>query len=644
MIVGTAGHVDHGKTALVQRLTGIDTDRLQEEKRRGLTIEAGFAYPEDAADIELGFVDVPGHNRFLHNMLAGSAGIDTALLVVAADDGVMPQTIEHVQILDLLGVDHGVVAMTKIDRVDLARRREVRSEIATLLADKSLAAAPLHEVSSHSGEGISALRDTLWTQATQQLATPTQGHFRLAVDRVFTRPGAGLVVTGTALSGQIAQGDEVRLVHGGQKARIRQLRRQNRPSDRAHKGDRVALNLAGAGVARDSVQRGDWIVAESLETPPIKRLDVQLQLLGTASPLKHWTPVHIHLGATRLMGHISLLEGQQLLPGNSMRAQLICDSPVHACLGDRFVIRDHGGHVTLGGGFTLDGAPPRRGQRTPQRLAWLAALAGCVQAGHPYDLRGPLQTALDLWPEGLDLHAMARNANIDLKTLLMLAETTGALVITAQGEARALSHEASESLKQRIIETVATNHQNEPSMLGTERERLNRQAAPRLPAPLFRSVLKQLIETGRLDGSGPFISLPNHRVALDDQDETLWQRLEPLLAQAPYQPPRVRDLSAHTGLDEERVRQLLMACARLGRLYQVRKDHFYLASSIRELANIMRELRDEHGAIRAADFRDRIGIGRKLAIHILEFFDRVGFTRRVQDERHLRQADLWCDA
>ncbi|MGP9797466.1 selenocysteine-specific translation elongation factor [Halomonas sp. 86] len=641
MIVGTAGHVDHGKTALIQQLTGIDTDRLKEEKARGLTIEAGFAYPEVASGVELGFVDVPGHHRFLHNMLAGSAGIDTALLVVAADDGVMPQTIEHVQILDLLGVDHGVVALTRIDRVDELRRQEVRQEITQLLAGTQLAKAPLYDVSSHSGEGVAALRDTLWSQAAEQHALSAYGHFRLSVDRVFALPGAGLVVTGTALSGCIAKGDMVRLVPDGHKARVRQLRRQHRESDQAHQGDRVALNLSGTGVERDRIRRGDWVVADALETPPIKRLDAQLRLLDSTPPLKHWTPVHIHLGAAHLMGRVSLLEGQRLEPGKSMLGQLVCDSPVHACLGDRFVIRDHGGHITLGGGIALDGEPPRRGQRAPARLAWLAALAECANTKPPYDLHEPLSAALDLHPEGLDLTGMARNLNISVQDLAPLVEASAGQVLTAEGEVSAFSRQAIESLRERIIQVIASNHQNEPAMLGTERERLNRQAAPRLPAPLFRGLLKQLIEAGQLDSNGPFISLPGHRAALNEHDEALWQRLEPLLAEVPFQPPRVRDLAASGGLDEQCVRRVLTACARLGRLYQVRKDHFYLASATHELANIARELMDEHGTIRVAEFRNRIGTGRKLAIHILEFFDRIGFTRRVQDERCIRRTALW---
>lgn len=641
MIVGTAGHVDHGKTALIQRLTGIDTDRLKEEKSRGLTIEPGFAYPEVEPGMELGFVDVPGHERFIHNMLAGSAGIDTVLLVVAADDGVMPQTIEHVQILTLLGLSSGCVALTKCDLVEYSRREEVRREIEQLLTGTPLAGMPVYEVSSHSGEGIPTLHDALWTRAAVQQVTSAWGQFRLAVDRAFTKTGAGLVVTGTALSGRVAQGDELRLVSSGAKARVRSLRRQHRDSEVARQGDRVALNLAGADIERGAVRRGDIVVADTLEAPLLPRIDMQLQLLDSVPPLKHWTPIHIHLGVAHVTGRVSLLEGQRLGPGERMLGQLVLDSPLHACLGDRFVIRDHGSHVTLGGGITLDGDPPRRGQRAPKRVAWLRALAECVEAGAPYDLRRPLQAALELKPEGLDLARMARNVNADQATLVSLIEALGGRAVIVQGQARAFSGHAIETLEQRIVDTVAANHEREPSMLGTERERLNRQVMPGLPGAFFRPLLSSLIDSGRLEQHGPFVSLPGHTAALDPADEALWQRLEPLIAAQPFQPPRVRDMAACEEQNEQRIREALTACARLGRLYQVRKDHFYLAETVREMAGIVRILADEKGAARAADFRDRIGTGRKLAIQILEFFDRLGFTRRVKDDHVLLRRDMW---
>ncbi|MHB0777466.1 selenocysteine-specific translation elongation factor [Halomonas sp. WWR20] len=641
MIVGTAGHVDHGKTALIQRLTGIDTDRLKEEKARGLTIEAGYAYPDIDADIDLGFVDVPGHERFIANMLAGSAGIDTVLLVVAADDGVMPQTIEHVQILKLLGLAHGMVAMTKCDLVDAARRQAVKQEIATLLAETPLAGAETFEVSSRSGEGVAALREHLWALAARQHETPAMGHFRLAVDRAFTKAGAGLVVTGTVVSGVLEEGETVHLFPSGLKARARGLRRQNRASRFSRQGDRLALNLAGSGIDREVIGRGGWVVADALATPERQRLDISLELLDTAARLKHWSPVHIHLGATHVTGHVSLLEGQRLAPGGRMLGQLVLDAPVHACLGDRIVLRDHGAQSTLGGGVVLDGTPPRRGQRAPKRLAWLGALRDSVLAGAPYDLQRPLEAALELRPEGLDLTAFAHNANRDIDSLAGLVEALGGKVVTVQGETRAFSRPALEALETRILAIIASNHEREPAMLGTERERLRRQVMPGLPSNLFRPLLNGVIRKGKVEQHGAFLALPGHQANLDEADRALWHELRPLLEAKPFEPPRVRDIAAAKGLDEQRIREVLIASARLGEVYHVRRDHFFVASAIRDMAAIVEELTETQGAARAANFRDRIDTGRKLAIQILEFFDRLGFTRRVQDDHVIRRTDMW---
>nr|WP_255759872.1 selenocysteine-specific translation elongation factor [Halomonas desiderata] len=625
---------------MIRQLTGIDTDRLKEEKARGLTIEPGFAYPEVAEGVELGFVDVPGHVRFLHHMVAGSAGVDTVLLVVAADDGVMPQTVEHLQILSLLGLDRGLVALTKVDRVDAARRRQVREEIAALLADTPLAEAPLHEVSSTSGEGVDALRERLWAMAAMQRDTAVRGHFRFVVDRVFTKRGAGVVVTGTALAGQVNEGDTLRLALGGHKARVRGLRRQHRESDRAHQGDRVALNLAGADIDRDLIRRGDWLVAEALDAPPLRRLDVALRLLDSAPGVKHWTPVQVHLGVGRYSGRLSLLEGQQLAPGESMLGQLVLEEPVHACLGDRCVIRDPAAGITLGGATVLEGDPPRRGQRRPERLAWLAALARCADST-PLDLAPALEAGLRLQPAGIDLDALARNANLEPAALVDAVAALGGVTLPSRGQLRAFSAEAIAALEARLLDSVAANHEREPSMLGTERGRLTRQAAPQLPETTGRQLIERLVATGKLVAHGPFVAQPGHHASLSEADEALWQRLAPRIVAARFQPPRVRDLAASESLDEGRIREALNACARLGRLYQVRRDHFYPAATVAEMAAIVQALEREHGRIRAAAFRDRVGTGRKLAIHILEFFDKVGYTRRIGDERVIRNAEMW---
>ncbi|WP_313210232.1 selenocysteine-specific translation elongation factor, partial [Stutzerimonas nitrititolerans] len=310
MIIGTAGHIDHGKTALLKALTGQQGDRRREERERGITIDLGYAYA-DLGDGQLtGFIDVPGHERFVHNMLAGASGIDCMLLVVAADDGVMPQTREHLAIVELLGIRRALVALTKIDRVEPARVEEVRQQITELLQPGPLAGSAIFPVSSIEGRGIDALRQALLDQAARIDARSDSGYFRLAIDRAFSVTGAGVVVTGTAFAGRVQVGDELMLSPLGRRVRVRGLHAQNREANEAHAGQRVALNLAGERLAVEQISRGDWLLAPALQGAT-RRIDIEFTLLASeARALKHWTPVHLHLGAQDITGRIALLEGE----------------------------------------------------------------------------------------------------------------------------------------------------------------------------------------------------------------------------------------------------------------------------------------------------------------------------------------------
>ncbi|HZM33662.1 MAG TPA: selenocysteine-specific translation elongation factor, partial [Burkholderiales bacterium] len=392
MIVATAGHVDHGKTSLVRALTGVDTDRLPEEKKRGMTIDLGFAYAGP-----LGFVDVPGHERFVHNMLAGVGGVDFVLFVVAADDGPMPQTREHLAILDLLGVARGAVALTKIDRVGPERVAEVRTQIDALLAPTLLAGMPVFPVSSITSHGIDVLKLHLTQQQTKTALRSTEGHFRLSVDRAFTIAGAGLVVTGTALSGEVAVGDEARALIAGKTARVRGIHAQNAPAQRGRAGERLALNLAGLDAG--ALARGDWIVRGEVP-PPAWRFDARLRVTDP-KPLAHWTPVHVHLGAADVLGRVALLDNTGLV-------QIVLERPIGALRGDRFIVRDQSARRTLGGGMVIDVFPPPRGRARPERLAWLRTM----ETGND---REALERLLRENPLGIDLSRFLANRN--LKTL-----------------------------------------------------------------------------------------------------------------------------------------------------------------------------------------------------------------------------------
>lgn len=634
MIIGTAGHIDHGKTALIQALTGVAGDRRREEQARGITIDLGYVYADLGEGGLTGFIDVPGHERFVHNMLAGASGLDLALLVVAADDGVMPQTREHLAILELLGIPRLLVALTKADRVDAERLAQVRQEVSALLAAGPFAGAPLYPVASPSGAGIPALRAALLAALDQVRQRNVRGGFRLAVDRVFSVAGAGVVVTGTAFAGQVAVGDELLLTPRGQRLRVRGLHAQNRAAEAAQAGQRVSLNLAGERLSTDSLARGDWLVAEALHAPTT-RIDVELRLLpGEARNLAHWTPVHVHLGAQDLTGRVALLEGDSLAPGATALAQLVLNAPLHGVHGDRLVLRDQSAQRTLGGARLLDPFAPARHRRTPQRLAQLQALR---QGG----LEEALPELLAQAAGGLDPRLLARQFNRPEDDWQLPADT---LRVDTRVGPRLFAAALWQAALDRLNEALATFHQEQPDELGPDRDRLRRIAAPELERPVYLALLETALVEGRLQSSGPWLHLPDHRVCLTEAEEGLKARLWPLLEAQRFDPPWTRDLAKSLGQPEAEVRLLLRKLARLGELTQVVKDLFYPQASLEAAAGEALRLEREAGIIRAAAFRDALGIGRKRSIQILECLDRIGFTRRFGDERRVRPDSAWARA
>ncbi|AYC34468.1 selenocysteine-specific translation elongation factor [Pseudomonas cavernae] len=627
MIVGTAGHIDHGKTALLRALTGIEGDRRPAERERGITIDLGYVYA-DLGDGQLtGFIDVPGHERFVHNMLAGACGIDLVLLVVAADDGVMPQTREHLAIVELLGIRRALVALSKCDRVDAARIQQVRTEVEQLLAAGPFSGAPIHALSSHSGAGIAELRAALLVEAAAVQARSGSGYFRLPIDRAFSVAGAGVAVTGTAFAGQVRVGDELLLSPSGRYVRVRGLHAQNREAEAAHAGQRVALNLAGERLAVTHIQRGDWLLTPALHAPT-SRIDIDLRLLPSEGrDLAHWTPLHVHLGAQDVTARVALLADASLAPGQGGFAQLLLNAPVHAVHGDHLVLRDQSAQRTLGGGRVLDPFAPARNRRTAERLAQLEALrsAGLEQA---------LPTLLAYADSGLDPLLLERQFNRPRSGWALPA---GVQEVATRIGPRLFAEARWQALAQQLLDGLARFHGELPDELGPDRDRLRRYALPQLERPVFIALLEQELRAGRIDSSGPWLHLPEHRVQLSAQDEQLKANIWPLLEAGGFDPPWVRELAAALAIDEAAVRLLLRKLARLGLLHQVVKDLFYPEASIRQLARLAVQLQDEAGIIRAAAFRDRVGVGRKRSIQILEYFDRVGFTRRLADARRVRE-------
>lgn len=628
MIVGTAGHIDHGKTTLVRALTGVDTDRLAAEKQRGISIELGYAYQPLGDGGMLGFVDVPGHERFIHTMLAGASGIDFALLVVAADDGVMPQTREHLAILDLLGIGRGAVVLTKVDRVDPARTAAVGQAVAQLLETTALAGLPVFPVSATRGDGVDALRSHLHQAARAMPQTAANGGFRLAVDRCFTLKGAGTVVTGTVFTGRVQVGDALVATPSGKPVRLRSLHAMNRPAQTGMAGQRCALNLGG--IERSEIARGDWIVTPRLHAPTA-RLDVRLTLSPQApAALPHWAPVHLHLGAAHVPARVALLEGETLAPGAGTLAQLVVARPIGALYGDRFIVRDADARHTLGGGRVLDPDAPARRRRTPLRLAELAALEAA-------DTSLRLARLLDI--QGCDLGRLAVHWNdADLAAAL----PADSAQVHARDACWAFSAPHWRSLQEKLRADLGGFHAQFPDELGPDAARARRMFLPRLPAPAFAALVDALLADGSLARSGAWLHLPTHRITLTATEDALYQRIRPWLEEAALDPPWVRELARRAGQDEAVMRRLVRKLARQGRLYQVVRDLFYLPESVDRLAAVVQELEHADGETRAAAFRDRTGLGRKRAVQVLEFFDRVGYTRRVHEAHRLRSPAMFA--
>lgn len=611
MIIATAGHVDHGKTTLLQAISGINADRLPEEKRRGMTIDLGYAYWPQLDGRVLGFIDVPGHEKFLANMLAGVGGIDHALLVVACDDGVMAQTREHLAILRLSGRPALTVALTKADRVDKARVEEVRQQLDEELTRQGWQQAPVFVTAAPQSQGIDALRAHLLALRPDEHAVTRR--FRLAVDRAFSVKGAGLVVTGTALGGQVAVGDTLWLTGADAPVRVRGLHAQNQPVEQAQAGQRIALNISG-DVSKDQVARGDWLLAQK---PPIAAERI-LVALDKDLPIKHWQPLHLHHAASHITGRVSLL--------SDGLAELILDRPLWLAENDRLVLRDIGARQTLGGARVLSLTTPKRGKRQPEYLAWLAALA---QADDDCQV-----LALHLPKGALDLAAFAWARQLTEKPLAKLLASHELLIA---GD-RALAQENAQLDQQRLLQVLTEYHQQHADQLGLGRARLRRMAVPQLSEALAFMMIDRLLAAGLLSNTRGWLHLPEHGLAFSAEEQILWARIEPLFGDEAWW---VRDLAAELGEDEAWVRTTLRKAAQLGHVTAVVVDRYYLSQRIEQFAALIRELDETQGSANAADFRDRLGVGRKLAIQVLEFFDRSGFTRRKGNQHLLRDSGLY---
>ena len=619
MIVTLAGHVDHGKTSIVRALTGTDTDRLAEEKERGLTIDLGFAY-SDLGGHRIGFVDVPGHHRFIHNMVAGVAGMQHALLVIAADDGVMPQTREHLQILSLLGLKRGTIALSKIDRVSDLEVDDRRDEIKTFVEDSFLETADIIAISSEDGQGIDVLRNALATAAAHHSSErQLPREFRLAVDRSFSTRGVGTVVTGTVVEGQCAVDDQLVLGSDATPVRVRSLHVQNRPASKAEFGDRTAINLVG--VDAEKVQRGDWITKNTVRLPT-SNVSVQLSVLRDfPRTVRHRSPVHIYHATSHHLGRVALLESNAADPGSEQLADLLVESEMHVKVGDSLIIRDHDLGRTMGGGLVIALDEPSARRRSPARLDMLIRLrSASIQ-------QDPVASLLDMCRHGpVHFDRFRRSWNLtesDAERLRSLPPLIFKNDFVLHDEYLTIQTSA-------FTATLKEHHRLVSDSEGIELESLATLVGQ--PMDASRIVLACAVVDGTIKLKGGRYALAHHHANVPLAVIALFEKVKPLLDQA--QPPSSGDLAKQLEIPLSKLEKELRSLAKFRLCIQISTNRYYLPDQIAQLTQTAIDLA-EHDDFTVRAFRDSTGVGRNIVIEILEYFDRKGFTRRSGDSRQI---------
>lgn len=618
MIIVTAGHVDHGKTALIQALTGTNADRLPEEKKRGMTIDLGYAYLPLERQV-IGFIDVPGHEKFLANMLAGLGGIDYAMLIVAADEGIKPQTVEHLQILSLLRLRQIIVVLSKADRVNSSQIHQLSLQIRQQFPQ--LATNPLFITSANTGQGISDLRDYLAQLSSDKAITAKYQPFRYAIDRVFSVKGAGTVVTGTAFSGFVKP-EQILYLSTGERVRVKAIHAQNQPSEQGVAGQRLAINIA-TEIAKEKIKRGDWLLSQPPQTT--ERISIQLQ---AEQVLKEHQIVHFYHASSHCLAKLSLLNSRSLNLGEIGFAEVLLEQPLPLVFGDKFILRSGDDKKTLAGGKVIELNAPKRYKRSPTHLSYLTDLtqsSSIEQRLTLYLTQGAILQSQVLWTEQL----LPQNLTKLLQQYSLLSYQDW--LFSVQYKAK---------YQQNILQILHQYHQNNPDQLGISRARLARMAAVNQPEPVIFYLIDLLLTEKTLAQQNGWLHLPEYQLAFDTVEKAHWKLIEQQFQQTD-QPIWVRDMAVAVGLEEQVMRNLLYKAAKLGLAVAIVKDRFYLAEDILKIAEIIRQHLHQEESISVNQLRDRLKYGRKLTVQLIEYYDRTGFLRRVGNTHLLRDEKLF---
>jgi selenocysteine-specific elongation factor len=625
VIVGTAGHIDHGKSALVEALTGTHPDRLEEERRRGITIDLGFAFL-DLGNVRLGFVDVPGHERFVRNMLAGAGGIDLVLLVIAADEGIKPQTREHFDICKLLGIPRGIVALTKVDLVDAGAVEQRRVEVKQFLRGSFLESAPILPVSARTQAGLDELKQALARESMSVSAKDVRRHFRLPIDRAFAMKGFGTVVTGTLIAGQVNVGDEVELQPEARRVRVRGLHSGGHAIERAVAGQRTAVNLAGVDL--EDVRRG-MVLAAPGHFSATRHLDARITLLSSARPLKNRARAHFHQGTSETIAAVTLLEGAQVVPGGLALAHLVLQDEVFLLPGDRFILRQFSPVVTIGGGVVLQTVKRRRA-KDPAALRLLPVLEG----GNKTET---LLVLLEESVRGLTIDSIISRMGWIAEEAREAAESLvrdGTAVVLQKEPLTIAAASHVNNCAARIRSSVAQFHSTNPLAPGIAKEDLRARAAKEFAPEIFQAALDGLVRAGELAAAGELVKRAGHSVKLADDEDRARREIEAAFAKAGLAVPATADVLAKLGIDLKRAQGVLQILLREKILVRLTEDLVFHANVLAELKRTIGAYKQKRGVrIGVPDFKELTGVSRKYAIPLLEYLDRNGVTRREGDVR-----------
>jgi selenocysteine-specific elongation factor len=626
VIVGTAGHIDHGKSALVEALTGTHPDRLAEEKRRGITIDLGFAFLEENG-VRFGFVDVPGHERFVSNMLAGAAGIDLVLLVIAADESIKAQTREHFDICRLLGVQRGVVALTKSDLADAETLGLVLLEIEDYLRGSFLERAPIIPVSARTGAGLDDLKKALHTAALETPGKESSRDFRLPIDRAFAMKGFGTVVTGTLISGSIGAEDEVELFPGGKRLRVRGVHSGGKSIERASAGQRTAVNLAG-------IDHGDVKRGMSLATPgrfrTTRRTDVRLTLLSSSRKLKHRARVHFHAGTAEAIAEVFLYGQETLAPGKNALAHLRLQEDVLLLPGDRFIVRQFSPVITIGGGVVLDPLARRPTLRDVGRAAFL----GILESGKREESLAAMTERARLGMTFEEIVARTGWTAKEIREIAQALAARGSVKIISTQPSILLARKAFEEVRKKIAERVERFHKENPLLPGIAREDLRASLGRRVRAETFRAALEELAAEKKLDVQGELVKRAGAEIALQPEEARAKEQIEHAFLDAGLAVPTVKEVLAKLSIESKRSEKLLQILLREKTLVRISADLIFHRDALAQLREKLAGYKKAKGErISVPVFKELTDITRKYAIPLLEYLDRERVTRRAGDER-----------